>query len=155
MQLQTLPVSWVERIFSRFSAAWGSQKVASMFPEATHGEVKELWARQLGRFSKDTIRDAVENVISGNREWPPSLGEFLEVCRQASVARQQHATVKLLDLPRTSADQAHANVDRIKSLMQVNKPKPGREWAYKVLSRAERGDTVPMAVRQMAEKAIA
>lgn len=155
MSHQPLPASWVDRLFGRFSATWGVQKMGAMFPTETHDEVRGVWAEQLGRFAPESIRAALQSVTDSGREWPPSLSEFVEACRQASVARQQHAPVKLLDLPRTSADQAHANVDRIKSLMQVNKPKPGREWAYKILSRAERGDTVPMAVRQMAEKAIA
>lgn len=153
MSRQPLPASWVDRLFGRFSATWGVQKMGAMFPTETHDEVRGVWAEQLGRFAPESIRAALQSVTDSGREWPPSLSEFVEACRQASVARQQHAPVKLLDLPRTSADQAHANVERIRSLM--HNPKPGREWAYKVLSHAERGDTVPMAVRQMAEKAIA
>jgi len=153
MSHQPLPASWVDRLFGRFSATWGVQKMGAMFPTETHDEVRGVWAEQLGRFAPESIRAALQSATDSGREWPPSLSEFVEACRQASVARQQHAPVKLLDTPRTSADEAHANVERIRSLM--HNPKPGREWAYHLLARGERGETVPMAVRQMAEKAIA
>ena len=49
-QHQPLPASWVDRLFARFSAAWGFQKTGVMFPVESHEAVRALWAEQLGRF---------------------------------------------------------------------------------------------------------
>lgn len=70
------------------TAIYGSQKVGSMWNEADMAEVKELWAEQLGRFKPESIGAALQRLIdSGGNGWPPTLPEFVELCRQCSVER--------------------------------------------------------------------
>ena len=82
-QHQPLPASWVDRLFARFSAAWGFQKTGVMFPVESHEAVRALWAEQLGRFQPESIRAALQAEIDSGREWPPTLPEFLHLCIQA------------------------------------------------------------------------
>jgi hypothetical protein len=76
--MSSLPLSWIETLFARFSAAWGAQKVGVMFPSESHDEVKTLWAAQLARFEPETLRHALQAAIDSGREWPPTLPEFIE-----------------------------------------------------------------------------
>jgi hypothetical protein len=154
MSHQPLPHAWVERLFARFSATWGAQRLATMFPVDSHADVKALWAEQLGRFEPETLRAALQSLTDSGREWPPTLPEFIAACQQAAVARRQHAPAALLDIPRASPEVAAeqlANVERIASAV---KPRKGREWAQKILDRAASGENVPICVRQMAERAL-
>lgn len=82
-----LPAAWVERLFARFAATWGVQRLGATFPVETHVETKRIWAEQLGRFEGETIARAVQAETDSGREWPPSLAEFVESCRQASLGR--------------------------------------------------------------------
>lgn len=96
MSSRSIPPAWVERIFERFVAAFGSMKVGAMWPADQHDAVKEVWAAQLGRFAPETIRNALQAVIDSGREWPPTLPEFVEHCRQCAMGRAQAAEVPLL-----------------------------------------------------------
>lgn len=77
----------VERLFSRFVALYGSQKVGAMWADADVSEVKAVWARKLVQYQPQTIGRAIDMLIDSGREWPPTLPEFAEMCRQAAVGR--------------------------------------------------------------------
>lgn len=149
-----LPSAWVERLFFRFGAIWGVQKVAAMFPPESHGEVLTLWADQLGRFAGESIREALQSLTDSGREWPPSLSEFIAACQQAAVARRQHAPAALLDIPRAAPEVVAEQLADIERIAAAVKPRKGREWARKILDRAASGENVPICVRQMAERAL-
>lgn len=73
-----LPESWVERLFSRFSAMYGS-KFADLWRGTNIDHVKALWAEELGGFGGDEIKRGVDACKT--RDWPPTLPEFLKLCR--------------------------------------------------------------------------
>ena len=154
MSHQPLPLAWVERLFARFSATWGAQKLAAMFPVDSHAEVKALWGEQLGRYQPETLRAAMQAMTDSGREWPPSLAEFVAACNQAAVARRQHAPAALLDAPRAAPEVVAEQLAAVERLAATAKPRKGREWAQKILDRASSGENVPICVRQMAERAL-
>ena len=49
----------VDRLFSRFAALYGAQKVGAMWHGADIAEVKSVWAAQIEPH-KDVLRDAVQ-----------------------------------------------------------------------------------------------
>lgn len=153
MSHQPLPLAWVERLFGRFSAVWGAQKLAAMFPADQHAEVKAVWAQQLGRFAPESIAAALQAMTDSGREWPPSLAEFVAACNQAAVARRQHAPAALLDAPRASPQVVAEQMAAVERIAQA-RPKRGREWAQRILDRAAAGEPTPIAIRQMAERAL-
>lgn len=114
MSSQPLPPAWVERLFERFSAAFGAMKVGTMWPAEDHETVKALWGEQLGRFTPDTIRSALQAVVDSGRAWPPTLPEFVELCRQCAVVRAQSASVDTMRLTNggSQRDDAAAGVVR-------------------------------------------
>ena len=97
----SLPANFVDRLFARFAAIYGSQKVGTMFADMDAeaiAEAKALWGRQLGRFEAASIGGALQRLIDGGVGWPPTLPEFVELCRQSAVARRgaQDAAVLLM-----------------------------------------------------------
>lgn len=98
MSPKPLPSAWVDRLFSRLAAFYGSQKLATMWVDADMAEVKAVWAEQLGRFEPTSISAALQRLIDSGNQWPPTLPEFCELCRQAAVARRgaQDAAVLLM-----------------------------------------------------------
>jgi hypothetical protein len=149
-----LPPAWVERILSRFGAIWGAQKVAAMFPAETHDEVRSVWAGNLGRFEPQTIAAALQAVTDSGREWPPSLSEFVKACQESAVSRRAHAPAALLDAPRAAPEVAAQHLAAVERQVASAKPRAGRDWAHRILARAAAGKSVPIAVRQAAERAV-
>lgn len=112
MSSQAVSVALVERLFSRFVAYYGSQKVGAMWADADVQEVKAVWARALMKFDPKSIGGALDRLIESGREWPPTLPEFVELCRQSAIGRQQAQVPALLSPGngRTDAETAKRKV---------------------------------------------
>lgn len=114
--MSSLPLSWIETLFARFSAAWGAQKVGVMFPAETHDEVKTLWAAQLARFEPETLRHALQAALDSGREWPPTLPEFVSICQRSAVERREQAPAAMLPMPKAAPDVVAKALDGIGSV---------------------------------------
>lgn len=70
--------SGVEALFAEFEALYGS-RFADMWRHTDVARMKSLWARALSGFSVGEIRTG----LAGCRDlsWPPSLPEFMVLCR--------------------------------------------------------------------------
>lgn len=130
--MSSLPLSWIETLFARFSAAWGAQKIGAMFPADSHDDVKSLWADQLGRFEPETLRHALQAAIDTGKEWPPSLPEFVAVCQRSAVERKAHAPAVALPMPKASPDVVAKALDGIGA---VDKSRDMLRWARHPKSR--------------------
>lgn len=83
MSLQnSLPPGWIERLFDRFKLAYGAQKVGAMWQGMEPSEVMQAWSEQLARFNADALRKALQATIDSGKEWPPTLPEFVAMCRE-------------------------------------------------------------------------
>lgn len=82
-----LPESWIEKIFSKFEARYGS-----MFHDRWKGcdlaNVKATWAEELAPFAQrpEAIGHALKVLAAA--KFPPTLPEFIEACRNAPDAYQ-------------------------------------------------------------------
>lgn len=113
---QPLPVAWVERIFERFTACYGHQKIAAMWTGADPESVKSAWAEKLGGFPPDALAAAVYAVGDAHPSWPPTLGEFRELVRARIGVQHRRA----LPVPSRTADEiaaGRAQMDAIKSML--------------------------------------
>jgi len=132
-----LPDAWVDRLFARFTAFYGSQKVGTMWVDAGMAEVKAVWAEQLARFEPASIAGALQRLVDGGNQWPPTLPEFVELCRQAALGRQSAATYEALPAPVDPTIAAQA-VDAIK-VIDHTKSRDWKGWARKLKARHETG----------------
>jgi len=89
MSSQPLPASLVDRLFSRFTAIYGAQKVGAMWADSDLNEVKGVWAQSLSRYAPQSIGVAIQRLIDSGSGWPPTLPEFCELCRQGAHERKQ------------------------------------------------------------------
>ena len=81
-QLSTAKQSeWIDRLFSRLSAMYGSKFVA-MWEGFDLSGVKSVWVEDLAEFSPSEITAGVNACKS--REWPPTLPEFIRLCRPST-----------------------------------------------------------------------
>ncbi len=115
-------------LFRRFSRLYGPQKLAGMWkaqnakPEQTAQlmrEVRAEWEVQLRRFDSKVLAQALQAVIDEGREWPPTLPEFVKVCKD--FRRPELQTVQqALPAPSkgfTDNEKAKANLARIRQMM--------------------------------------
>lgn len=75
-----VPLSWVEKLFERLSAYYGA-RFADMWRGCDLNGVKQVWATELGSYSREEIARGVASCST--RDWPPTLPEFLKLCRPA------------------------------------------------------------------------
>jgi hypothetical protein len=112
-----LPELVVDRLFSRFAAIFGAQKVGAMWADGDIAEVKGVWAQALSRYQSETIGLALQRLIDGGDGWPPTLPEFVEICRQASLARHNAAPPPALPAPGAGYTDAETAKKRVAELM--------------------------------------
>lgn len=75
---QALPISWVESLFKRMHFAYGT-RFADMWAGVNPDEMKNYWAQRLGELSRSELATGYQMLES--RDWPPTLPEFIKLCR--------------------------------------------------------------------------
>ena len=74
----SLPTSWVEKIFQRMVGYYGV-KFADAWAGSDPAIVKAIWAEELAAYTVDEIRRGLDTLRQC--KWPPTLPEFLMLCR--------------------------------------------------------------------------
>lgn len=92
----------VERLFGRFSASYG-RKFADLWGGADLVAVKNRWADAIQTYSMAEITAGV--TACDKREWPPTLPEFLLLCRPEIKAESAyHEAVEQMQRRSTHTD---------------------------------------------------
>lgn len=83
-----LRADWIERLFDRMAGLYGAR-----FADAWRGvdpeRVKRTWAEELAGFTGEEIARGVTALKT--RDWPPTLPEFVKLCRPPADARADWA----------------------------------------------------------------
>lgn len=87
----------VKRLFRRFVAMWGAQKVGAMWADVPIRQVHAAWAEALDGVSLEGMRRAITAMERAGRDWPPGSAEFAKMARD--LARPAVGMTALLDLP--------------------------------------------------------
>ena len=100
-----LPDSWIEKLFQKFEDFYGA-KWAAQYGNFPRERVKRTWAEELSGFS-DTP-SAIGKALDAQKSsaFPPTLPEFLALCREAA-KRIGHATVPALPHVPTAEERDH------------------------------------------------
>jgi hypothetical protein len=75
-----MPEEWIGRLFARLFAFYGS-KLSEAYKHGDLSEVKRVWAEELVDYTKEELLRGLE--ACRRRPWPPTLPEFLLLCRPA------------------------------------------------------------------------
>lgn len=75
-----IPQTWVESLFKKMAFTYGA-KFADQWRGIDPEGVKRNWAEALGVLSSAELCRGVNALVT--RDWPPTLPEFLKLCRPA------------------------------------------------------------------------
>jgi len=75
-----LPMAWIEKLFERMISLYG-HKFLDMWRDVDLQAVKGIWAQELGKLSRDEIAQGANALLA--QEWPPTLPQFIKLCRPA------------------------------------------------------------------------
>ena len=75
-----IPTSWVDALFVKMSNLYGN-KFKLMWEGQDINQVKSVWAEELGKLTRDEIAKGANALMT--QEWPPTLPQFIKLCRPA------------------------------------------------------------------------
>lgn len=126
MSPSRLPNEWIERLFLRFAAMYGSGWT-DKWAGVPIDEVKATWAQDLGGFNGETLRRGLEHAKS-HCQFPPSCPEFVAICRQFR-ADPAHQTYLPAPVNRMPAEVAA----KVGEFLQAHGKRDPKAWARKIL----------------------
>ena len=71
-----------------------------MWGDVDQTELRQVWADELSRYQGEDIRDALEAIRHSYKDFPPTLYQFADLCRDAATKRKQ----TVLSLPNKVRD---------------------------------------------------
>jgi hypothetical protein len=144
------PMSWVEKLFQRMGATFGS-RFTDMWRNENVDTLKEVWAMELGKLSTEEVRLGVENLTRLTKA--PTLPEFVLHCKACRREQIDNTAPRLEDARRADMETIDANLPRMRSAVkQATKCSPSATWAYELLQRgtARNGSALTVEVRKSA-----
>lgn len=138
-----LPDSWVAKIFDHMSAMYGS-KFADLWRGSDLATVRRTWAERLAGF--ETMPNAIKEALNAldNKPFPPTLPEFLAMCREAGMRHVQQ-------VPRIEHKPTPEEIERAKeaqkAIADTVKRMPERDhraWITALERRADKGEKLSL-----------
>ena len=108
---------YAERIMKHFSVLYGHQKVKSMYMEDDNAimAANEAWEGFLRRTKPEVIRKVIDALPGLGRDWPPSLSEFMGMCRDFDrVEQRQHVA---LPAPKHITEEGRRTLQKMKEML--------------------------------------
>lgn len=131
--------AWIGKIFDHMSGLYGSQ-FADKWANSNIDSVRSLWAAKLAGFRDmpEAIKEALDAL--DNKPYPPSLPEFLELCRDA--ARRRGAATKAIPYKPTPEEQEQARAAARKAADAAANfgNRDQRKWIADLKARKESGE---------------
>lgn len=140
--LDALPQHWIEALFSKMAAFYGS-RFASMWTGVNVAEVQKAWAIELGKLSRDQLKAGSDNLTALPK--PPTLPEFVALCRQAR-SEQAASTVHRIGYgPKADEATVSAHLGKMRpAITSMLNREPTAEWAFKLILRGSSSDGAPL-----------
>lgn len=139
-----LPAKWIDRIFAEMLGMYGNQWADKWRTGQTLADghdagvefAKRYWAQQLAGFhdQPERLQRALEACRSSGNPHPPSLPEFLGLCRQ----QLPQGNAKQLPAPVIVNPELTEKV--VAAVSSAPQRTPSREWAQDILERHANGD---------------
>lgn len=147
--VRALPEAWIERLFNRLSAMYGS-KFADLWRGTDLENVKRTWAEKLGGFvdRPDIIRYALD--ACDDRPWPPTLPEFIGLCRDQ--ARRAGSEAIKLPPPQLTIDERMDRARKLEAAAVKPQAYDYRGWCKELKRRYLAGDDLlPIQISMASE----
>jgi len=146
---QPLPDRWIARIFQELQGNYGSRflnqwKTGQQSPDGEDIGIKNAmatWAKKLGGFAD--MSDAIKAVLDYLPSDPPSLPEFVNLCREAG--RRLSENVKRIEYVPTEEEKQRAAYAAKAASKAITKDKRDhKEWAKKLKERHADGEALSL-----------
>jgi hypothetical protein len=108
----------VRRLFARFAELYGAQKVAAMWGDVTIDALSPVWAKALSVYDVKTIAEAVHALPHRDSAWPPTLPEFMALCREQIKPDAYRPALPVPNRTKAEIAAGREQMDRIKSLLR-------------------------------------
>lgn len=95
---------------------YGHKWTSLIVDDETLQAMKSVWGSMVEAYSLDVIRDALKRVPSDYLEWPPTAGQFAEICKACVVVEYDPA----LPPPRTKG-QTKAGLAALSEMKKILK----------------------------------
>lgn len=115
---QPLSAELLDRLFRRFAAVYGAQKVAAMWAEVDRDELLQTWGGALVRYPLPVIGRAVRALTEQPGEWPPTLPHFANLCAQFNRPEHQADALPAPGETFTDVETARKNMARIREMIR-------------------------------------
>ena len=142
----SLSLQAVDRLFDRLTATYGRQFL-SLYEGLDANAVKTVWAHELGGFSVNlhAIAWGLENLPAR----APNAVEFRFLCRLAPAPEVQKLTE-----PAANPEKLRAELAKLGAVVKDFKSSSGKDWARRIMARAEGGERVNACTLLFAKQAL-
>ena len=144
----SLPASWVDKIFTKLSLAYGRDFVGR-WEGLDLNDVKSDWGHELSGFTNHP--EAIAYALANLPPKAPSVIEFRHLCRRAPVPEAPR-----LEAPKADTARVAAELAKLGAIVSAPKPQAGRlDWAKALMARADNGDRISPTCIRFAREALA
>lgn len=145
----SLPIELIDKVHSRLLGAYG-REFLYRYAEVDEKALKSVWAHELASFSErpEAIFWALDNLP----DKCPSAPQFRNLCRQAPILQAMP-----LEAPAADPARLRAELAKLKPVIRQMRhapPSANRDWAKRILARAEAGASVAPCSLRMAREAL-
>ena len=109
-----LPDAAMSRLWARLAEIYGHRWV-SQYGDS-HGAM-DTWQRGLRDLTRDEISAGLRALLTRDDAWPPSLPEFLQLCRKP-IPDPAHALYRALPKPRTDPERVAQALDDLRACLR-------------------------------------
>ena len=114
----------ITRLWQRMTQLWGHRHLSAWGQCADANgnltDTAELWLQGLSRFTLSEIGNGVNKMVEKGQEWPPTLPEFMQMCKPKRLA-PYHKMAKALPAPEVDSAIAYAELKKIRALINKRK----------------------------------
>lgn len=144
-----MPESWIEKIFGHMEAMYGA-RFHDAWRDTDLSQVKAMWGMKLAGFHDQPERLKFAINAMDAKPFPPTLPEFLDLCRQAP-----RPDIPALPEPRIDPAMAAERAAKMqeKALAAMRNP-PGHRWAIRIMDDIAAGVVLQMTSEQFACEAL-
>jgi hypothetical protein len=142
----SLPLQAIDRLFERLTATYGRQFM-QLYEGVEANAVKTAWAHELSGFSNNlhALAWALENLPAR----APNAIEFRFLCRLAPAP-----TIQQITEPAANPERVRAELAKLGEVSKAPPLRANRDWARRIIGRAEAGERVARATLHMAKQAL-
>lgn len=145
-----LPDAWVERLFERLAALYGS-RFADLWRGTDAENVKAVWAEKLAGFHDrpEVLKAALD--ACDDKPWPPTLPEFLGFCRNAAGRGEVFTALPPPEISNAEQDRRAAKLAEASAKLKFQ---ANTDWAKRLRDRYTSGERLLPVQIDMASGAL-